>query len=185
MPRARCGRWQRVFNAINIICHKVRTYGDEKMLNRLLYALKLKKRPDMARGRIMKAFPVRNQLITWEVDDKGEASLVVPQKDKLWVRLASKLFMLPNKRVIVLDAMGTFVWQMCDGKHTIAQIIKGIQKQHQLTRKEAETSLFTFMQQLGKRNFIGFAIPTDAKGNAPLTQELEPQKRFGFFPKRR
>ena len=155
------------------------------MLNRLLYALKLKKRPDMARGRIMKAFPVRNQLITWEVDEKGEASLVVPQKDKLWVRLASKLFMLPNKRVIVLDAMGTFVWQMCDGKHTIAQIIKGIQKQHQLTRKEAETSLFTFMQQLGKRNFIGFAIPTDTNANAPVTQELEPQKRFGFLPKRR
>ena len=160
------------------------------MLNKLLYTLKLKKRPDMDRGRIMKAFPVRNQLITWEVDEKGEASLVVPQKDKLWVRFASKFFMLPNKRVIVLDAMGTYVWQLCDGKHTIAQIIKGIQKHHQLTRKEAETSLFTFMQQLGRRNFIGFAIPTkkSATGNrpnAPATQEPERQKRFGFLSKRK
>jgi len=131
----------------------------------------------------MKSFPVRNQLITWEIDDKGEAALVVPQKDKLWVRFASKFFMLPNKRVIVLDSIGTYVWQMCDGKHTISQIIKEVQKQYQLTRKEAETSLFTFMQQLGKRNFIGFAIPQQ---NTPATPEPEPEKRslFGFLQKR-
>ena len=55
------------------------------MLNRLLYALKLKKRPDMDRTRVMKAFPVRNQVITWEIDDKGEAALVIPQKDTLWI----------------------------------------------------------------------------------------------------
>ena len=130
----------------------------------------------------MTSFPVRNQLIIWEIDDKDEASLVVPQKDQLWTRLASKLFMLPNKRVIVLDSMGTYVWQMCDGKHTISQIIKGIQKQYQLTRKEAETSLFTFMQQLGKRNFIGFAIPNPQQ-NSPVTSEPEKPKRFGFLQK--
>ena len=155
------------------------------MINKALYALKLKKRPDIDRPRVMKSFPVRNQLITWEIDDKGEASLVVPQKDKLWVRFASKFFMLPNKRVIVLDSIGTYVWQKCDGKHTISQIIKGVQNQYKLTRKEAETSLFTFMQQLGKRNFIGFAIPNPQQ-NAPAVPEPEPEKRspFGFLQKR-
>ena len=123
------------------------------MLNKILYSLKLKKRPDVDRGKILKAFPLRNQLITWEMDDKGEASLVIPQKDKFWIRLTSKLFMLPDKRVVVLDSIGAYVWQMCDGEHTISQIIKALQKKHQLTRKEAETSLFTFIQQLGKRNF--------------------------------
>ncbi len=129
----------------------------------------------------MKALPLRNQLITWEIDNKGEASLVVPQKDKLWVHLASKVFMLPNRRVIVLDAMGTYVWQRCDGKHTIAQIIKGIQKEHQLTRKEAETSLMMFMQQLGKRNFIGFGIPTDKKPNPLEPEKVAKKKRPGIF----
>ncbi len=125
----------------------------------------------------MQVFPVRNELITWEVDDKGETSLVVPQKDKLWVRLASKFFMLPNKRVIVLDAMGSYVWYRCDGKHTIAQIIKGIQKEHQLTRKEAETSLIMFMQQLGKRNYIAFAVPEQKKPNAPELKAPTLKKR--------
>ena len=91
--------------------------------------------------------------------------------------------MLPDKRVIVLDSIGTYVWKMCDGKHTISQIVKSVQNQYQLTRKEAETSLFTFMQQLGKRNFIQFAIPEQ---NAPATLEPEPQKPrlFGFLQKR-
>ncbi len=149
------------------------------MLNKVLYALKLKKRPDVDRSKVLKAFPLRNQLITWELDDKGEASLVIPQKDKFWVRVTSKLFMLPDKRVVVLDSIGAYVWQMCDGKHTISQIIKALQKKHQLTRKEAETSLFTFVQQLGKRNFIQFAIPNEAEAQKPAQQ-----KRFGFLAKR-
>ncbi|MCY4400946.1 MAG: PqqD family protein [Candidatus Poribacteria bacterium] len=151
------------------------------MLNKILYTLKLKKRPDVDRDKVLKAFPLRNQLITWEVDDKGEASLVIPQKDKFWVRITSKIFMLPDKRVVVLDSIGALVWQMCDGKHTITQIIKALQKKHQLTRKEAETSLFTFIKQLGKRNFIGFAIPTETKQNVATPQKPEPQKRFGFL----
>lgn len=153
------------------------------MLNKILYGLRIKKRPDVDRGKILEAFPLRNQLITWEMDDKGEASLVIPQKDKLLVRLTSKLFMLPDKRVVVLDSIGAFVWEMCDGEHTISQIIKALQKKHQLTRKEAETSLFTFIKQLGKRNFIGFAIPTEAKTNEEVTQKPIQQKRFGFLSK--
>ena len=154
------------------------------MLNRLLYTLKLKKRPDMDRARVMKAFPVRNQVITWEIDDKGEAALVIPQKDTLWIRLVSKLFMLPKKRVIVLDSIGTYVWRMCDGKHTISQIINGVQKQYQLTRKEAETSLFTFMQQLGKRNFIQFAIPQQNTPAATLEPEPAKSGLLGFLQRR-
>ncbi len=153
------------------------------MLNKVLYTLKLKKRPDVDRSKVLKAFPVRNQLITWELDDKGEASLVIPQKDKFWVNLTSKLFMLPNKRVVVLDSIGAHVWEMCDGKHTISQIIKALQKKHQLTRKEAETSLFTFIQQLGKRNFIQFAIPNEAKPNEAAMKKPAQQKRFGFLSK--
>lgn len=151
------------------------------MFNKALYALKLKKRPDVDRSKVLKAFPLRNQLITWEIDDKEEASLVIPQKDKIWVKWTSKIFMLPDKRVVVLDSIGAFVWQMCDGKHTISQIIKALQKKHQLTRKEAETSLFTFIQTLGKRNFIQFAIPQETKQNQAAAQKPPQKKRFGFL----
>ncbi len=132
-----------------------------KMINAILYKLKLKKRPDSQfdRADILTALPLRNQLIQWEVDDKNEVSLVIPQKQKLWVRIVSKVFMLPGKRVVVLDDVGSYVWQLCDGKNSISHIVKSLCERYRMTRKEAETSLFTFMRQLGKRGIIGFAVP--------------------------
>ena len=102
---------------------------------------------------------LRNKLIEWERDDKGEVSLIIPQKQKLWIRLASKIFMLPDKRVIVLDDVGSYVWELCDGKNQIYQVVNQLCKQYKMTRKEAETSLLTYMRQLGKRGIIGFAVP--------------------------
>ena len=135
------------------------------MINTILYKLRLKKPPEsqMERVDILKSLPLRNQLIEWEVDDKEEVSLVIPQKETLWLRLVAKLFMLPGKRVVVLDDVGSYVWQLCDGHNSIGQIVKHLSEKYRMTRKEAETSLFTFMRQLGKRGMVGFAVPQKTK----------------------
>ncbi len=135
------------------------------MISTILYKLKLKKRPEsqLERADILQSLPLRNQLIEWEVDHNGEVSLVIPQKETLWLRLVAKLFMLPPKRVVVLDDVGAFVWQLCDGHNSIAQIVKQLCGKYRMTRKEAETSLFTFMRQLGKRGMVGFAVPQKSK----------------------
>ena len=136
-----------------------------RILNAILYKLRLKRPPvQYSRDELLHAMPLRNQLIEWEVDDKGEVSLVIPQKERFWVKLVSRLFMLPGKRVVVLDDVGSFVWQLCDGHHSITQIVTQLRGKYQMTRKEAETSLVTFMRQLGKRGMIGFALPKKPKG---------------------
>ncbi|MBC8235213.1 PqqD family protein [bacterium] len=129
------------------------------MFNQILYALRLRKRPpDIGRENVMRSIPLRNTVITWEMDDKNEVSLVIPQKEKLWVKITSKVFMIPDKRVVVLDDVGSFVWTLCDGKNSIEHIMKRLCNKYNLTRKEAEVSLLTYMRQLGKRGFIGFAV---------------------------
>ena len=62
------------------------------MINTILYKLRLKKRPEseLNRGDILKSLPLRNQLIEWEVDDKGEVALVIPQKETLWLKAGCK-----------------------------------------------------------------------------------------------
>ena len=136
------------------------------MINEILYKLRLKKRPDpgFERSDLLNALPLRNKLVNWEADDKGEVSLIIIQKPKLWVRIISKVFMLPGKRVVALDDVGSFVWQLCDGHNSINQIVKQLSGKYRMTRKEAETSLVTYMRQLGKRGIIGFAVPKKAKG---------------------
>ena len=111
------------------------------MINTILYKLRLKKRPEsqLDRTDILQSLPLRNQLIEWEVDDNGEVSLVIPQKETVWLRLVAKLFMLPPKRVVVLDDVGAFVWQLCDGHNSIGHIVKQLCGKYRMTRKEAET----------------------------------------------
>ena len=81
------------------------------MFNRILYALRLKKRPQLDKRYVLDSIPVRNAAVKWEMDDKGEVSIVIPQKDKLWVKIVSKIFMIPGKRVVVLDEVGSFLSQ--------------------------------------------------------------------------
>jgi hypothetical protein len=129
------------------------------MFNQILYTLRLRKRPpDIGRENVIQSIPLRNTAITWEIDDKNEVSLVIPQKEKLWVKITSKIFMIPDKRVVVLDDVGSFVWTLCDGKNSIEHIMRRLCNKYNLTRKEAEVSLLTYMRQLGKRGFIGFAV---------------------------
>lgn len=107
---------------------------------------------------IMKSRPVRNSVIKWEKSEKGEVSLIVPQKDVLWVKIISKVFMLPNSRVVVLDEVGSFVWTLCDGYNSIDTIVKALCNRYKLTHKEAETSLLEYFRKLGRRGIIGFAV---------------------------
>lgn len=106
----------------------------------------------------MKSIPVRNSLIKWEEADNGEVSLVVPQKETPWVKVVSKVFMLPKSRVVVLDEVGSSVWVMCDGHNSIDIIVKALSNKYKLTHKETETSLLAYFRKLGKRGILGFAV---------------------------
>ena len=112
-----------------------------------------------SRDDVMKSHPVRNSLVKWEKSENGEVSLVVPQKETLWVKVVSKIFMLPRSRVVVLDEVGSSVWVMCDGHNTIDTIVRALSNKYKLTRKEAETSLLAYFRKLGKRGIVGFAVP--------------------------
>ena len=129
------------------------------ILTQILYKLGLKKPNLPDRGELMKALPLRNQLVEWKADDKGEVALTIPQNHKAWLRILARIFSLPDKRVIVLDDVGSYVWQLCDGQKSLSQISKQVSEKYNLTVKEAEMSLVEYLRTLGKRGIIGFAIP--------------------------
>jgi hypothetical protein len=113
---------------------------------------------------LMNSRPVRNSLIKWDKSEENSLiSLVVPQKSTLWVRIVSRIFMLPKSRVVSLDEVGSFVWTMCDGHNTIDNIIRALCNKYKLTRKEAETSLLAYFRNLGKRGILVFAVPKKAE----------------------
>ncbi len=102
--------------------------------------------------------PARNDLLTWEKNDSGEARITVTRQDNWRVRLLSKVFYVPKERTITLDEVGSMVWQMCNGRTTVSQMIEGLSKEYKLDRKEAEVSLLSYLKTLGQKRFIGFVL---------------------------
>jgi len=118
----------------------------------------LKKRPRLSKEQAMAAFPLRNEGLQAAVADNGELSVTIPRRKDWLGKVLSIVFVVPKQRHVVLDAVGADVWGMCDGQHTVSDVIGGIAEKYRLNRKEAEVSVTTYMRQLGKRGLLAFAV---------------------------
>jgi len=102
--------------------------------------------------------PARNEAVAWEKNDDGEVQIIVTRQNTWKVRLLSKIFYIPRQRKITLDEVGTEVWQMCNGRTTVSQMIEGLSDRYQLNRKEAEVSLLAYLKTLAQKRFVGFLV---------------------------
>lgn len=120
-----------------------------------------RKSPKLSREAMLNSRPARNEALAWDENDDGEVVIMVERQETLRVRLLSKIFYIPKERKITLDEVGTEVWQMCNGKTSVAQMIDRLGKKYQLNRKEAEVSLLSYLKTLGQKRFVGFLIEGD------------------------
>ena len=121
----------------------------------------MRKAPRLTREAMLNSRPARNELIKWEKTDSGEARITVVRQDTWKIRLLSRIFYVPKERTITLDEVGTEVWQMCNGRTSVAQMIESLRRTYKLDRKEAEVSLLSYLKTLGQKRFIGFVIEGD------------------------
>lgn len=115
-----------------------------------------------SRKDVLAAVPFRNELIEWELrpqePETGEPPVVVlrvPRRQDRWGRLLNRMFEGPSHRQVILDELGTDVWQMCDGATTVDALIRLLAKKHKLERREVELSLTMYLKTLAQRGFIG------------------------------
>lgn len=96
--------------------------------------------------------------------DDGEVMLSIPRRRSWWINLVARVFYVPTKRTVVLDAIGSQVWNLCDGQKTVENVITSLRKEHKLEQKEAEVSTLTYLKQLAEKGLIGFAVTQRTKG---------------------
>lgn len=123
----------------------------------------------LSREQSLGSVPLRNEAIEVERTDSGEIRLVIPLRQTLLAKALSRFLQVPKKRKVVLDEIGSFVWEQCDGKHTIRQIIGSLCGRYKLHRKEAEVSVVAYLRQLAAKGIIGIAVLKD--------QEKPPDQR--------
>jgi len=122
--------------------------------------------PLLTPEQVLTSRPVRNEALRTEAAEGGGLRVYLSRSGKWWVRLLAVVFPIPRGRMVELDAAGQQVWELCDGKNTLQDMIEAFQREHKLTRAEAEWSLRTYLRDLGKRGMVGFMVPK-RKGGKP------------------
>src|SRR3712207_4383547 len=113
-----------------------------------------KKSQSQSKARMLAARPTR--LAIEEPIDAGGGNwrITVPLKPKKW---AAWVLRVPAgaTKTFELDPLGKFVWDACDGKTAVRQIIRKLAKHYNLNAREAEVATTTFLRTLASRGLIG------------------------------
>lgn len=117
-----------------------------------------KEKKTIPREEVLASKPLRNPLIKWELQENGDVQMVIPLKKSLRLTVLSYLFHVPARKTVVLDRLGSEVWLRCDGETSVSQIVDALCEKHKMSRKESEISLFSYLQQLVRRGYIGLQM---------------------------
>ena len=112
----------------------------------------------LSREESLASVPMHNEAIGVERSDAGEVRLLIPRRESWWVNTLSRFFYVPKNRRITLDEIGSYVWDHCDGKRNVGQIIQALSKRYRLHRKEAEVSVVAYLRTLARKRLIGIAV---------------------------
>ena len=103
------------------------------------------------------ARPVR--LVTAEMaagEDGATWRLVVPVRPPVWAARFLRLGGSATK-TFEFDAVGVRVWNACDGKTAVRDIVGDVAREYGLTHREAEVATRQFLRTLALKGLIGVA----------------------------
>ena len=98
----------------------------------------------------------------YEVDSEGNVVILVELVEKGFVSKILKLLSIvppPRYKKIVLDKMGSRVWFLCDGEHTVDDIIKTLVRETGLSRRNIELAVYNYLNTLLMKGLIELRIP--------------------------
>ncbi len=113
----------------------------------------------MSRDEALGRTPVKNRHVRESRLDSGEVVLHYPVSAPPWVARVARWLQkdpgLPRVGKLQLDALGTAVWDMIDGRRSLGGIAAAFAESNQLEPKEAQVSVAQFARELGRRGLIG------------------------------
>jgi len=118
-----------------------------------------RRKSGLSREQALGALPLRNQALSYRMNEDNEAEVTIKRRDDWVGKLFARFFYVPKERKVVLESIGTEVWELCDGQHTVEEIARELAKRHKLTLREAEVALTQYLRTLGKKRLIVFAVP--------------------------
>ena len=113
----------------------------------------------LSRKEALEYTPVKSRQISEVRLETGDVIIEYPLIVSPWIAaVANRLGNFQDRKQtkkLQLDAMGTSVWDLVDGKRSVRMIIQIFAKAHRLENREAEVSVTGFLRQLGQRGLLG------------------------------
>jgi coenzyme PQQ synthesis protein D (PqqD) len=113
---------------------------------------KEKKDPRPTAEEFLQFTPIRSDF-EWYSDENNLVHIKVP---KFTSNIGKKFCSLLRKEQLItadMDVIGSLIWKRCDGKTTVALILKELEKEFP-DQKEIDQRLFLFIQQMGQLGYL-------------------------------
>lgn len=113
---------------------------------------------------MLEAVPVRNPEARVEELDDGRTIVRIPVRPRWGVRwLVRQDPKRPMLRSFELDALGSEVWALCDGRRNVRDLIEQLAELKKLNLREAEVSVVAYLKTLTSRAVLFFPDPGSAR----------------------
>lgn len=99
--------------------------------------------------------PRRSEELRWHEDIRGKMVLEVENKGA-FNTIAQKVFGKPRYTKIHLDANGTFIWPLIDGKKTVAEIAALVKEQFGEKAEPLYPRIVKYFQIMESYHFVDF-----------------------------
>jgi hypothetical protein len=94
----------------------------------------------------------------WSVGEDGLVHIVVPKFQSRLGRKLCGLIRKKNEFCADMDRIGSFVWERCDGKTSVDNILKELEKDFP-DEKNIDQRLFVFLTQMAQLDYLELVIP--------------------------
>ena len=137
----------------------------------------IRKKPVVDRDKALKACPVRHPRVRFERNDEGEITLYLPRRRDRVGRALMWIFRAPPEKEVVLDEVGSDVWELCDGENSVDAIVNAVAKKYKITRRECETSIGVYLKTLGERHLVGLRVAAEGRPDAGKQESAANRQR--------
>lgn len=111
-----------------------------------------------ARKRMLAAVPIHSDSYNPEILDNGQVSFTISRKKSWFATVFVTIFFVSGEKKLTLDKVGSYVWKLCDGSKSVAEIAVAMKEEFKLTRKEAQVSVIQFVQTLMKKGVLSVKV---------------------------
>jgi len=111
----------------------------------------------------LNSIPLVNREVSITRRGPDKLYLSVPLQHTGWSRVLKRLLPLSKEKNIELDRIGAEVLALCDGEHTVEDIVDVFMENWRLSFFEARGLILSFLKQLMKAGFVILVAPTREK----------------------